>query len=1855
MRCSPWLFLMATACSSPTLSGGERSGPDGATVAGSNPDLSPQGGPPAAEQLAPAVKVLTDGGSVREVTIEFARAVRPLQKPLAGTRVRLEPMVRGTLRYATARTLVYRASHPLKPGSEYTLVVESVATSSGVVAPARPWRHTFTTPAFQLVGIKAAHANFGEGIAEVDANFSAPFHAADLARFATWSIAGRSVSTAPTYRPGTDPRSARVTLVSDAIVPHAEVELMLAPGLPYDILRRTPGGTARTKLSSSPPAKVLAVTPRPNATGFHLDVVCNDQGAGHQRSWWDPLTGQRFYVSRRCFVDPDVARTRMRFEPPIDFTIAQNASGFRVAADFARGDYTLHIDADTPTVDGGHFPDAHAAEVSFPERPPFVQFQTQGRYLPRKAWSRLPLRHLNVAHARLTIRHVRPENVVFWLTGSDERASDRTADLVVDAKVDLQSATDTPTSTSLDLADYHARPDPGVYEISLRHGDARDVRRLLLSDMHLLVKRAAPRPGEPWSREAWTWVVDAHDGRPLGDVEVSLVQPSGRAVARCRTPATGGCRLRVDEAPSPDAPEPFAVIARRGRDVTYLKFDELRTEAPGATTYGAPYHDVSPYRAAAYTDRGVYRPGETTHLVAVVRDQGHRAPPAGMPVALELNDPRRRVAQRLTARTNAAGLVSFDLPHTSYAATGAYDAVLTVADREVSRRGFQVEAFVPERLKVVATPAVEALVAGAAVKVHVAARYLFGGSAEGSAVKATCRVHAGGARPRGLAGYTLGVPDAVPSRDLDPVEGVLDAEGKTTLTCPPVGAVAQTARVAVEVAVFEAGSGRSTVDHAHTTVHPTHRYLALRSDATEAAVGEDFQVDGRVVDLLGELDPTVTEVAVERVRLNGAFGWFVDERSGRERWMHQLRPTTESTTRHPVRGGRFTLTVRPLAEADRYIVRVRAGDAVSELHLAGDVERYDWVRPPSTRDTGETPRPAPPTALRVSAPDRVEVGARVPITFEAPFRGRALVTVETDRVVRWGWVTARPGQNSWAFQLDEFAPNVYVGVLLTKDPHLESPLAYVPDRAFGVRSVAVVPERFTRALRISAPKEVRPHQTLEIDLDVGRGDGPTFVTVAAVDQGILSLTGFTPPDPIRDLLARRALGVDTFETIGWALRLGGQPAAASGGGADTNAPLGSSAARPVKPVSLWSGVVEVPASGKATVRFEVPQYRGVLRVMAVAAGRTRVGAASTQVLVRDPLVLQTTLPRFLVGGDEVEMPVFVTNLVGADRDVTVSLAGRALATAGAGDTPAASPLALHGDPHRTVHVADGASARVVFRARALAQVGGAEIRVEARSGDITSHDSVEVPFRSPSARQRAVREVSLLPGARLDLAPRIGAWLPGTERTTIWATTMRHAAAFQHLRHLVRYPYGCVEQTTSSARPLLFVGDLLRDLGPDLLPSGGVDAMVAAGVTRLLSMQTPSGGLAYWPGSLEPDAWGTAYATHFLLDARDAGHQVAPERLDRVVDWIERSIDTGAPAYAAPYLHFVLARAGRDRAARAARLADMLGGGSRSDEAAFLARAAVYLGGDRRHEALLRSVDLSAVAVERLLHHDYHSDLRGRGLVLATRVDLFGADDPQAAALADVVGGALGQASHHYNTQELMWGVTGLGKYARAQASKTPPPTLSVNGRVHAPRPPDANRGDRVWIVPGASEQAGLVLEAAGDASTPVTVVLSSEGIPKGGTQAYGGDGLALTREWLDVRGAPLAPKDLELGTLVYVRLTLKNTTRRTLENLALVDRFPAGWEVENPRLGRGTLPRWVDPTGLWAMEHMNVRDDRVEIFGGLAPQGDVQVVYALRAVSAGTFLAPPASAEAMYDPRVWARVRPAAVSVRGPWGVLVD
>jgi len=318
----------------------------------------------------------------------------------------------------------------------------------------------------------------------------------------------------------------------------------------------------------------------------------------------------------------------------------------------------------------------------------------------------------------------------------------------------------------------------------------------------------------------------------------------------------------------------------------------------------------------------------------------------------------------------------------------------------------------------------------------------------------------------------------------------------------------------------------------------------------------------------------------------------------------------------------------------------------------------------------------------------------------------------------------------------------------------------------------------------------------------------------------------------------------------------------------------------------------------------------------------------------------------------------------------------------------------------------------------------------------------------------------------------------------------------------------------------------------------------------------------------------------------------------------------------------------------------------------YMLKAALYLAGDRRFTDDLKAVDTSPVSPDRINSWSFYSDMRRRGLMLSTFFDLFGHDaagEPLAARVAEIL--AAQKYSYYYNTQELVWTITGLGKWVGASTTKgSTDATLVADGVTIEPRKTKTKTG-RTWALMRASEYKSLSLDVP-QQTAGMWLVIASEGVRPNSDYKVGGSSLAVSRTYRSADGAALdlAAGKLHLGDVVFVELELANTSALPIQNIALVDRLPAGFEVENPRLGRSFKADWIDEKQQWAIDFLNMRDDHLEAFGRLEAGEKKKIVYTVRAVTAGKYTIPPVEAEAMYDPLVWARAKGGTAVIGGPW-----
>lgn len=1633
--------------------------------------------------------------------------------------------------------------------------------------------------------------------------------------------------------------------------------------------------------------RILGVNLQEVEQGFQLSIPCTDDSVDGYFYDYE-RGGER---SERCEIDAASARASITFEPAVSYRLASTGTELLVMGDFERRKYTVRIKAGLRTRDGGVLGKDFESSFEVKKLSPALQFVSKGRFMPRQAWHEVMLSHRNVEVAELEVWHVPSRNMAFWMSGYGEQVDGRTGDLVLSRQLQLGGAVDKPLTTALPMSALMGAPKPGLYEVRIEGGLLVDMLRVVVTDIQLIAKR---NKGE-LVEDVDVWAIDSQTMAPIVGAKVRAVLQSGTVVAHCVTNSEGHCRVRVEkvDAKSVQVRAPFALVVSHKDDATYLKYSELRTELARGETHGAPYNDDGAYKGFVYGDRDLYRPADVVHVAAMLRDKDLVSVGAGVPVEMVVVDSRAQVVARKSLETNAGGMVVLDHRLSELAVTGQWRVRLEVGKREVAVFKFGVEEFMPERLKVEASAKVENIGAGDVFEVDVHARYLFGASAEGSDVTMRCQQVAVPFQPAKNAGYHYGVVARGDSYGEKEKEGrvvearskVIDGGDRAVMGCDFAANQAEmvsTAKLRAEVGVSESGSGRTTHAVAEGWRHPAAYYVGIRRAQEDVKIGQPVAMDGVIVDWEGALRKDVGHVDVEVVQVREQ--WGRSSRTGRyeRRWIE----IAEHAKRLKVVGGKFVYSFTPRSNRYEYLVRVRSGEARTELMVSrtyddwdDDCWRYDecdedegWGR--NRRNASVTPRAKKAGSLVLASRGEVGIGRAHTVRFESEFKGRALMTVETDEVLRSAWIDVEPGPVTWGFTVDAFAPNVYVSAMLIKNPHAESAESYLPERAFGALSIPMERGKFTQKLGMKTPDSVRPGTRLDVQIDVGKEAAGSYVTVAAVDEGILSLTKYKTPNPLDSLLTRRALGVMTYDTIGWTLQLANMNPRSKTGGSDDEAAGGLGRIMPFKPVALWSGLKRVPKNGKLTVSMDVPLYQGELRVMAVVVGDERIGRAENRVKVRDPIVVQATFPRFLITSDVVDIPVFLSNTTGSKQEIEVEIAAEELAVPGLVASPNSEPvIGLEGVKKHVVSVGPAQSKTVLFRARALRSVGAATFVVSAKGQSETgsvleSRAEGVVPFRMAGPKERKVETV-MVSTQNVDLSKYLKGWEPTSETTTFRVTTNPNGGAFDHLSALARYPYGCLEQTISQLRPMVYLSKLVSAVDPELVAKNqGIDKMIESGISRVLSMQTRSGGFGFWSGNGEPHPWATPYAIYLLMDASKRGFSVPEERITQALDWLVNEVNRQesdgygrsgvyAERYSPGFSYYVLALAGRANQGQIRKVIATVGKGVKGEEleSVYLMKAAFYLSGDRSYEADLKQISVDLKEEGAGNYRSYYSNRRRNALMLNVFVDLFG-QHKNGLALVDQLGKEFSKTQnvgYMYSTQEMGWGLTALGKWFEGSEDSVDAKVVA-DGRAVKSELVAGKSGGANWGIVRASEYSELRLELGVVPEKPLYLVVSSEGVRTKPTVVFGGEGMSVTREYLNEKGEKIEGK-VGLGELVYVRVRLKSTVWRPLQNVALVDRLPAGFEIENPALGSEIRPGWVSANRVWNVDHMNVRDDRLEAFGTVYSGQEVELVYAVRATLAGKFHAPSVEVEGMYDTDVWARASYESIEVVHAWDALVD
>jgi uncharacterized protein YfaS (alpha-2-macroglobulin family) len=1311
------------------------------------------------------------------------------------------------------------------------------------------------------------------------------------------------------------------------------------------------------------------------------------------------------------------------------------------------------------------------------------------------------------------------------------------------------------------------------------------------------------------------FVRDLGNASALGDVELKLLAKNNEVLGVIKTNAQGFAKFDAGLVRGTGGLAPAVLIAeRKGADYAFLSltespFDLADRGVAGRLTPG-------PLDAYVFTERGVYRSGETVHVSALLRDAKAKA--VSLPLTFILSRPDGAEDRRIVINSDEAGGRSFSMPLLSGATTGTWRlrAYADVKAPPVGEVAFLVEDYVPDRIEFDLKANRPEIGANQPAQVAVDGRYLFGPPAASLDLEGELEIRASQIR-RGFEGYSFGLTDEPFTPIRRPLTDLpkTDAKGHADLSLelPDLPRTSRALEAQITIRMQEPG-GRAI-----------ERRIVVPVAASAPTIGIRPQFKGRVGE--GEkalfdvvlADPAGKLLAKQNLkwaiyRVETRYQWYRVSGSWDYEPVRQTRKIAEGTFNA---SAEKPVTISADAPYGRYRLEVTSPEANGPAaSFAFDAGFY-----------GETSADTP-DRLEISL-DKTEYndGDTMTVSLSPRIEGAATVMVVGDKVhaIQQTQIGATGGRVTFRVGSD-WGPGAYV-VAFHHRP-LDVQKSRMPSRAIGVAWFGVGRAAKTLGVKLELPQQLRPNTRWTIPVTVsGLSGANARIVVAAVDVGILNLTNYRSPAPDSYYLGQRRLAgqvrdlygalIDGMQGVRGKIRTGG----------DANAMEMAGNPPSQAPLVLYSGIVAVDKDGKANVTFDVPAFDGSVRVMAVAWSEEKVGHAASEVIIRDPVVVQATLPRFLAANDRSTLRLDVTNVEGPAGDYQVELA-----------VEGAAEVA---ERNRKLRLASGA--RTGFTLELIGKgVGPASlaVRISGPNGfAIERKYALLTRPAYPAIERRTVRELARGESIVID-ANLLADVVPGTGAVSLTVSPQNGIDVPSLLLALDRYPYGCSEQITSRALPLLYVNELASE--NQLALDKSIDERIKESISRVLARQNSEGAFGLWSSSSAADTWLHAYVTDFLTRAREKNFAVPENQFRLALNRLRNAVQLGnnrggdQNTEAIAYALYVLARngvapVGDLRYLADAKIEDLTTPLSRGQLA-----AALSLMGDKLRAERVFNAALTALPADQLSpsagRDDYGSPLRDAAAVAALATEA-GAENTARLALArlEVARGVTPMTS----TQENAWMVLA----ARAFAKEAQQLSLTIDGVEH--------KGNYFRTIRAADLQ-GKTVRIANNGDRPVQVVIGIRGAPNA-AEPPAEKGFRITRTYRALDGTPLDPAKVTQNQRMVVVLRV-NPTEQVAGRLLLVDHLPAGFEIDNPRLVAGGETgnlKWIGQTT--ETMHSEFRDDRfVAAFNRAdSDRGIITVAYIVRAVSPGKYAHPPAIIEDMYRPDRFARTEAGEVEVQ--------
>ena len=1718
--------------------------------------------------------------------------------------IEFEPKIPGRFRWEHPDELIFSPSRPLPPATTFKArFKDDILQYTPYDKLAKTDKVQFSTPELKLDNSNVTWVlqddRSTSAVPQVDLYFNYAVNPGTIKDKLKLEIAGKPVN----YNVQTLSNDTKLSLRVIGLNPEdkdLESNVIIEKGIVPE------GGVNGTKENIE--SKLFIPSP------FNLAI--NDVSAEHNGT-----SGTVFIRTSQQLI-MDNLTSYVKVEPAVKFNIEQTDDGFAVTSENfdVSKTYLLTLNKGMRGRIGGVLREQYDNNVAFGELEPSISFgSNKAVYLSGKGNENIELRITNIPKVKIIISKIYESNLLaaqrygYYPQDSQRGGYEgdyydeynnpdiSMGDIIYEKEIETRSLPKYGNSRLFKfnvedrLADFK-----GIYHIKVRSAQdywISDSRFISKSDIGLIAKEGRDKIFVFANSLKTTGAIDG--------VNMIVYGNNNQVLGMGTTNVDGVAEIQYARKDFSGF-RPAMIIAKTAEDFNYLPFNTTKVNT-SRFDVGGKRSNSTGLDAFVYAERDIYRPGEKVNFSVILRDKLWKSP-GELPVKMKFLLPNGKEMKSFRKTLNAEGSLADDLEISSSAITGNYSLeVYTSNDILLATKNFNIEEFVPDRIKVTAKLDKPILAPGQSANLSVNAVNFFGPPAANRNYETEIQIRQKAFYPKKYGQYNFSLANQNSFFNKIVKEGTTDANGNATetYTVPDDHLNMGLLQASFYATVFDE-TGRPVSRNVTADIYTQPVFFGIADDGywyyplNQTVRFPVIALDKNEKPVNGQATVKVIKHEYRTVLTkSGSYFRYESQQDDKLITEQALTVSGENTA--------YTFVPRSPGNYEIRISIPGAGTYVSKNF-------YSYGSWGGNNNSFEVNNEG---SIDIELDKSSYLaGENAKVLFKTPFSGRMLVTLENDKMVSYQYVNVNNRNASIDLTLAaEHLPNVYVTATLIK-PHEVSEIPLTV--ALGFQNIRVEEKSRKMNVAIVAQNSVRSRTRQKVTV---KASPNSLVTLAAVDNGVLQISDFKTPDPYNHFYATKALEVNGYNV--YPLLFPELRTMISSTGGDGEASMSKRVnpmpAKRIKVVSYWSGIVKANGSGEAGFEFDVPQFSGQIRLMAVAYKDNSFGSAESAITVADPVVLSTALPRFLSPKDTVSVPVTITNTTNKSTTATVSLKVN-------------GPIQVIGDKQQSVSLNPNSENRAEFRLVAAPTINVGKIGVEVNAMGEKFTEETEISVRPAAPLQVITGSGVITNAATQKIAIPTSDFIPGSSDYQLVVSRSPALELGKQLRFLLQYPYGCTEQTISAAFPQLYYPDLADQMQVKGNTASGANANVLEAIRKIRLRQLYNGAVTMWDGEGTEHWWSSIYAAHFLIEAQKAGFEVERSLLDGLLGYINNRLKRKetilyyynqkqqkkiAPKEVA-YSLYVLSLAGKSNVsvmnyykANPAIL---------SLDSRYLLSVSYAIAGDRaRYKELLPASFSGEVSVAQT-GGSLYSDIRDEAISLNALIDVDPAN-PQVPVMAKHVADKLKQRTW-FNTQECSFSFLALGKLARAANTATVTGDIKVNGR-------SVGKVSNNSVTLHAKQLGGTNVEIITAGSGRLYYYWQSEGISASGDYKEEDSYIKVRKKFYDRYGRVLPANTFNQNDMVIVQITLEKSYSGDVDNIVISDLLPAGFEIENPRTKEIPGMDWIKdantPTSL------DVRDDRINLFVDL--QNNRQTYYyAVRAVSPGTYRMGPVGAEAMYN-----------------------